>query len=395
MVNFDLFNSNNYELQREELLARIAQSLQLDATRKKRMEDAYNAISKFLNEDQGFFKNIQSDVYVQGSTAIGATCKPIKKNEFDLDIVVHIKHLFTNYTPDQIYNELVKVIENSGIYKDKIEKKKRCIRINYANDFHMDIMPGCIKLIFDDKNIKVPDRELKNWTDSNPRGYIEWFLNKSKTVAPSLLENYRKQLINLKAEVEDLPKDDFYSKTPLQRAVQLIKRYRDIYFEKNDTFATSSIVLTTLMAHFYGGETSIYNTLENTVSRIKDNYLTSLKSQQKFRVLNPLNKDEDFTDKWSSEHYAQFFAFIEDFYKEWEAIKQTFDKSATDYIILFGEGLYKQSLLDQTKQMAKFSNDKNAIASSLILGGNALTDNIGQINSSKGYRNERHHNYGE
>lgn len=393
-MDLDLFR--NYPLQREELLARISQSLQLDESRKLRMESAYGSVSSVLNNDKGFFKNIDVDVYPQGSVASGTTTKPLTGSEFDLDIVVHIKSVYSNFSPNQIYNELVKVLENDERYKDKIEKKKRCVRLKYANDFHMDIMPGCIKFLFVDNNIKVPDRELKNWVDSNPKGFVEWFLNRAKTLTrPTLLEEYRQQLINLKAEAEDLPNDEFYSKTPLQRAVQLIKRYRDIYFEKNDTYATTSIVLTTLMGHFYGGENSIYETLENIVLRIRQSYQTSLLNKQKFKILNPVSADEDFTDKWTDKHYSNFFGFLDDFYIKWNNIKESFEKGGNDYSRLFGEDTYKKSLRGQVAKMSKYSSDPNTVANGLIISGKAYTDSKGQINSNTGYKNEPHRNYGE
>ncbi len=199
----------------------------------------------------------------------------------------------------------------------------------------------------------------------------------------------------MRAEIEDLPNDDFYSKLPLQRAVQLIKRYRDIYFEKDDSFATTSIVLTTLMANFYGGENSIYATLERTVLKIKDSYINILNSKQKFKVLNPLNNDEDFTDKWTDKHYEKFYAFINDFYTKWEAIQISFEKSGEEYIRLFGEGIYQQSLREQALQMTKFSSNVNTKSSALILSGNAYTNKEGNTNSNSGYKNGYHHNYGE
>lgn len=393
-MNLDLFK--NYFLQREELLARIAQSLQLDESRKARMESAYGSVSSILSKDQGFFKNLDVDVYPQGSVASGTTTKPLNGSEFDLDVVVHIKSVFSNHTPNQIYNELVKVLENDGRYKDMIEKKKRCVRLNYANDFHMDIMPGCIKFVFGGNNIKVPDRELKNWVDSNPKGFVEWFLKKAKTISRvSVLEDYKRQMINLRAEVEDLPANEFYTKTPLQRSVQLMKRYRDLYFEKDDTYATTSIVITTLMGHFYAGENSIYETLENTVLRIRQSYLTSVNSKQKFKILNPVNPDEDFTDKWTDKHYFHFYGFINDFYLKWQNLRDSFEKGANDYILLFGEGIYKQSLQQQIAQMSKYSTDSNTVANGLIISNKAYTDPKGQINSNVGYKNEPHRNYGE
>ncbi len=394
-MSIDLFK--NYSLQREELLARIAQELQLDESRKARMESAYNSISTVLNNDQGFFKEIDVDVYAQGSVATGTTTKPLVGSEFDLDIVVHIKQLYTNHTPSEVYNALLNILENDGRYKEKIEKKKRCVRLKYANDFHMDIMPGCIKFIIGGNELKVPDRELKNWTDSNPKGFADWFLNRAKTIKEkSILQKYRNQIVvELRAEVQDLPEDEFYSKTPLQRSVQLIKRYRDIYFENNDTYATSSIVLTTLMGQFYDGENSIYTTLENVITKVKQGYQLAVNTNQKFKVLNPVNSAEDFTDKWTEKHYQHFFLFIEDFYVKWNAIKEGFEKGAIEYIHLFGEGIYKETLKKQIAQMSKYSTESISIANGLIISNKALTDTKGQINSNVGYKNEPHRNYGE
>ncbi|MFT3979594.1 MAG: nucleotidyltransferase [Ferruginibacter sp.] len=393
-MELDLFN--NYPLQREELLARIAESLQLDATRKGRMESAYTSVASVLQNDTGFFKDIDVDVYPQGSVPVGTTTKPLKGAEFDLDIVLHIKSSFSNYTPNQIYNEVIRVLSNDDRYKDKIERKKRCIRLNYANDFHMDIMPGCIKFVVGDNSIKVPDRELKNWVDSNPKGFIEWFLTRAKSVnKPTLLQEYKQRLITLRAEVTDLPDDEFYNKTPLQGSVQLSKRYRDLYFESDDTYATSSIVLTTLMGQFYNGENSIYETLENILNRVRSQYQMSVISKQKFKVLNPVNPQEDFTDKWTDKHYLHFYNFINDFNEKWNSLKQSFELGGNGYIQLFGEGIYKKSLQDQVAKMSKYSTDKNTISNGLIITGNAYTDRSGNVNSSNGYKNDTHRNFGE
>jgi hypothetical protein len=195
--------------------------------------------------------------------------------------------------------------------------------------------------------------------------------------------------------VQDLPNDDFYAKTPLQRAVQLIKRYRDIFFEKDDTYATSSIVLTTLMGQFYAGESTIYETLENIITRVISGYQNSLVSGGRFKVLNPTNLNEDFTDKWTKKHYENFYAFINDFHKKWNSIKGGFETSGNDYISLFGEGIYKQSLQEQVAKMSKFSSDSITKTNGLIITGKAYTDSKGNINPNSGYKNDTHRNFGE
>ena len=110
----DIFK--DYRLQREELLARIAQELQLDNTRIERMESAYKAVSDLLKEDDTFFNNLDIEIYAQGSKRIGTTVKPINEEDFDLDTVLHIYDHYSNHTPEQVYNELVRVIENDGCY---------------------------------------------------------------------------------------------------------------------------------------------------------------------------------------------------------------------------------------------------------------------------------------
>jgi len=117
----DIFN--NYILQREELLARIAQELQLDKTRIERMESAYNAVAELLRNDKDFFDGLVIEVYAQGSKRIGATVRPINNSDFDLDVVLHIFDPYYRHSPQEIYNALVKALEKDGYYKTILEKK--------------------------------------------------------------------------------------------------------------------------------------------------------------------------------------------------------------------------------------------------------------------------------
>jgi hypothetical protein len=392
----DIFK--HYELQREELLARIAQQLQLDDTRKGRMESAYRSISTLLDQDQGFFKDLDVDVYPQGSVLIGTTVRPYQGSEFDLDIVVQINALDSRFTPTEIYNALLKKLEDDDHYSDKIAKKNRCVRINYSNDFHMDILPGCIVSYYDKNIIRVPDRALRDWTTSNPKGFGDWFLARAASIRrESILQGYYNRMkIELRAQIEELPRDEFYNKSPLQRAVQLVKRYRDVYFSRSYAdYATSSIVLTTLMGLNYQGEPSIYETIDNALNRIKLSYNQAQQNRIRFTITNPVNDQEHFTDSWTAAHYDHFYRFVDKFHREWNALKEGFDRSGQHYIELFDEGVYKESLQEQIKALSKFSQSPVTKANGLIIGGNALTNAAGRINQSQGYKNTPHHNYGE
>ncbi|MBL1232574.1 MAG: nucleotidyltransferase [Flavobacteriales bacterium] len=387
----DIFN--NYELQREELLARIAHELELDQTRKDRMEQAYNKVLEVLQKDEVFFKDLELELYAQGSVRTNTTVKPINREDFDLDAVLHIYDLYNKFDPTKIYNALVRVIEADPYYKTICEKKDRCIRLNFKNGFHVDILPGCMVTEDDRERIAIPEKKLKNWSSGNPKGFGVWFLAKAQSTENFLLKSFSDSFVKAEVEAEPLPDTGFYEKTPLQRSVQLVKRYRDIYFQDKDN-RVSSIVITTLMGLFYNGEESIYETINNCLSKIKSGYNTSIEAGQKFKIVNPVDEHEVFTDSWTDVHYYSFYAFVEDLYFKWEILKKGFDTSGEKYVLLFGEKLYKNSLQTQLKSLGKYSKDAAAVSSGLVLNEHAMTDKAGNINQNQGVKNERHHNFG-
>jgi len=386
----DIFK--DYVLQREELLARIAQELQLDKTRAERMDNAYKAISELLEKDNDFFEDLIIEVYAQGSKRIGTTVKPINNEDFDLDIILHIYDPYYRHTPEEIYNALVKSLENDSYYKSIMEKKKRCVRLNYKGDFHMDILPACMPDHFQRERIKIPEKALKSWSSGNPKGYAIWFLGVAAKAKKTLLQEYSHILLKAQVETESLPAE-LYLKTPLQRAVQLLKRYRDIHFQDKD-HRVSSIVLTTLATQFYEGEESIFEALDKILRRIQNGYLESIKNSHRFKVFNPVNPEEEFTDSWSTAHYISFYEFIKDLYQKWQSLINSFETSNKEYIQLFGEGIYKKTLNEQMLNFSKSTKDELVQSSALITSGSAFTNSKGLINSSTGNKNEPHHSFG-
>lgn len=389
-MNVDIFK--NYELQREELLARIAQELELDKTRKEKMETTYNAVSDVLKKDNEFFKDLDIVVYPQGSVRIGTTVKPINNDDFDLDTVLHIYDRYSNHTPTEIFNALVRVLKGNGNYSDIMEEKDRCVRINYKGDFHMDILPACMQELYDNEKIAIPERDLNSWSSGNPKGFANRFLQKANSVKKSMLKAFSETFIKAQVDTEPLP-SEVYEKTPLQRAVQLVKRYRDIYFE-NKKYPVSSIVLTTIISENYNGEESIFDTITNTIATIKNNYNNAVLSGKRFKIFNPVDENEEFTDSWTDENYKNFIAFITDFYTKWETLKESFETSGKNYIELFGEGIYKSSLQSQIKRYSHLSSNCFTKANGIILGGSAYTNSKGQINTNQGVKNESYHNFG-
>ncbi len=98
------------------------------------------------------------------------------------------------------------------------------------------------------------------------------------------------------ASVDDIP--DYKVKTPLQRAIQLLKRHRDCMFEGEPNHKPISIIITTLSAHAYNEEP--------TISAALQSILKGMDQHIKYRgdeawIVNPVNPEENFADKWAEE----------------------------------------------------------------------------------------------
>lgn len=172
-----MYFTEGKESQLNDLLNRIGAKLQLDKSRKERVDTSYNALCDWIKNDEGYFSNFKNlDFYAQGSYRTLTTVKALAEEEFDLDFVLEINGDWKNEEPLTLLQQLERRFKEHELYKTLVEVKNRCIRINYANEFHIDILPGFPKYssMLNNK-LKVPDSDSNDWTDSNPKDYSKWF----------------------------------------------------------------------------------------------------------------------------------------------------------------------------------------------------------------------------
>lgn len=331
--------TSNAKTQLEDTLAKMAEAAELDKTRWIRMKTAYEDISKWLSDDPDFFNEVEIEIYPQGSVSIGTTTRPYGKTEFDLDVVIHIKLLSSNYEPEDIFNEVVRRLNEHETYKRISEPKSRCVRLNYHGDFHLDVVPGCMVVVYNNELIDIPDQKNKVWLRSCPKGYQRWFLDIANRVHVTMLE---KAFLSHKEEIEEYAK-----KKPLQRTVQLIKMRRNIYFDDSPENAPASIILTTLAAQFYSGQASISDTFDGIVSSIR-HHIQTFYPHRPFVLPNPVNPSENLADVWEikPELYQHFISFVDHIYIEWKKLKQTYDIEEEAVLMkgMFGEDPYLRAM---------------------------------------------------
>jgi len=170
----------DFEVGLNELLYLVCEELQISQTRYGLAEDRYKAIAKYLETDGSPFNKYRPDIYPQGSMRLNTTVKPID-GPHDLDFVLQLSVHYKVYEdPMRLINGLYAYMCNSDIYRSMTTKLNRCVRVEYKDDFYLDILPACCNFDLPGTCLMVPDREVKGWKHSNPKGYAERSLRRSE-----------------------------------------------------------------------------------------------------------------------------------------------------------------------------------------------------------------------
>jgi hypothetical protein len=330
----------------DDLLIRVCTGLQLTQTQYERAEDRYGTIGGWLDARDSPLATWAPIIYPQGSLRIGTTVRPLARQEYDLDLVCEFSRMDPRSVPDPV--KLLDLVEyrlrQHDIYRERLERKTRCLRVTYANDFHLDVLPACPDPSSGAGCVVVPDREAGWWVASNPRGYAAWF---EARAAMALAE--------IAKRVEPLPLPEPLSvKPPLKRIVQLMKRWRDRAYRAQSDKAPISIVLTTLAATHYTGEVSPARALGLVLDSVT---ATIPPPGRRLVVLNPTNAREDLSERWDTEAgmYAAFVEGIRAFQAKWQTLVQV---SGTARLLaalgeLFGSDLIERALREQGDAIQK------------------------------------------
>ena len=108
------------------------------------------------------------------------------------------------------------------------------------------------------------------------------------------------------------------------------------------------------LGELYEGESSIYQTIDSILNKIVKRYadyqylFESQGVYKRIKVLNQVNSDEDFTEKWDKEkeYYNQFIAFAKSYKEKWQKLKNGDFGVAEE---LFGSDRIKGILTEQLK----------------------------------------------
>ena len=290
------------------LLEQHCQRLEPTETQLERAQTSYEAAGRWLAaaEDQWLSS---SNIYLQGSTALGTTVKPIGGYEHDVDLVCHIPSLGRWATPDQCKHLVGERLRANQRYAAILEEKSRCWRLNYEGDFHLDIMPSIPNVACPKGGELVPDKQLRSWKATNPKGYRDAFKARADLVPQMrLLKSFAQHGTQADANIEPFPAQPRF-KGVLCRIVQILKRHRDVFFDDRDASAAPiSVIITTLAACSYeycvrnmvfDSELDVLCTVVEYMPRFIQREIVAGRVQ--WLIPNETTAGENFAERWNSE----------------------------------------------------------------------------------------------
>lgn len=315
----------------EQFLEDISEAIQIPEGRYEEAANRYKSLKTWLTRNESILKYYNPEVSLQGSFKLGTVIKPVcEEEEYDIDLVCT-----TALTKSRITQERLKVMlgaEIQGYAKahnmQDPESKRRCWRVQYAQDaqFHLDALPAIPeselpRLLLEgrgvDKDlissaIAITDEEhqqyrniSEDWPSSNPEGYSKWFYGRMQAVF------HARRMVLAEAagkREEEIP--EYKVKTPLQSAIQILKRHRDMTHDGEIEDRPISIIITTLAAKAYGQETTISGALYSILSGMECHIENR---NGEYWIPNPTNPEENFADKWKEFpiRREKFFEWLE------------------------------------------------------------------------------------
>ena len=195
--------------------------------------------------------------------------------------------------PKDYINAVYDCLRQNDNYVEKSHRKTRCVYIDYAGDFHLDIVP-CVT---DGEYRYICNRMENEFEITDGTGYRDWFNDKTRITNGNL-----------------------------KRVTRLLKYLRD----HKGNFSIKSILLTTLIGEsvFDNDEGSedfrdIATTLKTVSNRIND----FLKNNPAVpEVCNPVLPEESFTRHWDQDKYRHFRDMFNTYNRK---VNEAFD--ATDH----------------------------------------------------------------
>lgn len=290
----------------DQLLSGGLRELDITSAERDAVVQRYDELGSVLDELWASTRGANK-VFAQGSFMLGTVVRNVNRNDdIDIDLVAVRDIAKASISQEELKDEVGSAVRLyaaravSGF--PEIEESSRCWTLTWQG-MHMDVLPAIPNPEAAGDDLLITDKDVNRWLPSNPLGYAAWFRARTSLRLTAGHDVEAKRL-----EVQQVP--EWQRRSVLQRAVQALKRHRDIYFSGRPDERPSSIVITTLAAHAYLGGTDLLQVLRQIVASMPDHLH---KAAGRWTLLNPAQPDENFTEYWAIEpqHAVRFFEWLD------------------------------------------------------------------------------------
>ena len=285
------------------VLEAIGQRLDLSETQYERARTSYEAVGAWLmGAESPYLQN--GKISPHGSVRIETANRPLLRSEFDVDLLDVLADIPERTSPAAVKQLVGDRLKENERYRRILVEKKRCWRLQYEGDFHLDVTPAILNPRCPNGGLLVPDKTLRIWKPTHPIAFADNFETRAR-----LRPRYRSaKFADARADIEGLPERQHH-KGPLKRGVQLCKRHRDVRFaDKDPSLAPISIIITTLLGWSYEEcvrSREYEHDLDLLIEAVRGmpNFIqtTQVGNDTIYVIPNETTAGENFAEKWNED----------------------------------------------------------------------------------------------
>jgi len=298
----------------------LRDTVNLNQTRIDTLEQRIKTISTFLR-NSNYEPRIRRFT-PQGSWAHKTIIKPPGDKDFDADLVMVIDEV-DDWTAKDYVGKLYSIFRGSYTYKDKVSRGTRCIELDYAGDFHLDVVPVIQETGHNGTRYYTCNRADDVYEETAPEEYTNWLRERNRITGSN----------------------------QLRKVTRLLKYLRDI----KGTCSCKSVLLTTLLGERIDEADAFYRTTNFpdlptslcTIFGRLDDFLQARPGMP--RVQNPVLPTEDFNRHWDQKKYEnfrtkihQYRVWVDDAYSEADS-----DESVVKWRKVLGDGFAKGAVIKE------------------------------------------------
>lgn len=148
----------------------LAKKVNLSQARLDQLDERVGAIDSFLSKGDGEIASRFVQTIPQGSYAHRTIINPVDVNdEFDADLLLELTEE-PDWSPKDYVEELYKALRASSTYRNMVTRHARCVKVDYANEFHIDVVPYVER----HGEHYVTNRDNDEFELTNPEGFNAW-----------------------------------------------------------------------------------------------------------------------------------------------------------------------------------------------------------------------------